>query len=249
MDRNLGSSIANKIDDVHQDIAFIGSRAQFPDSLLRLVDFEITNGSVIRFDNPAAVRERLFDPPVLAGLIVVHEALWDQIDLGTVQEMQQNGSMVAIAYRDPERVIPILKSEDPRLRGIGFLPTELNIDSMLTILRLLQTGYAFVANDLLKEVGLFAALAPALDAAPAPQPLESQNDTLRDNGSSQLRKLTPREREVLALVADGLQNKHIANELSLSEHTVKLHLHHVISKLGARNRTDAAMRFRKENSV
>ena len=48
--------------------------------------------------------------------------------------------------------------------------------------------------------------------------------------------LTPRERQVAFLVARGLSNKDVARELGLSEGTVKIHLHNVFQKLGAKNR-------------
>ncbi len=52
-------------------------------------------------------------------------------------------------------------------------------------------------------------------------------------------RLTPREREVLALLAQGLGNKQIAWELSVSEHTVKYHISSLYAKLGAGSRTEA----------
>jgi DNA-binding NarL/FixJ family response regulator len=51
--------------------------------------------------------------------------------------------------------------------------------------------------------------------------------------------LTPREREVLELVGQGLANKLIARKLQISEHTVKFHLSSISTKLGAVSRTDA----------
>jgi len=54
--------------------------------------------------------------------------------------------------------------------------------------------------------------------------------------------LTPRELDVLRLVAQGLGNKEIAAELDLSSHTVKYHLASVLAKLGARSRTEAVSR-------
>lgn len=51
--------------------------------------------------------------------------------------------------------------------------------------------------------------------------------------------LTPREMQVLELVADGLPNKAIAASLGVSDETVKFHLTSVFGKLGASNRTDA----------
>jgi len=54
--------------------------------------------------------------------------------------------------------------------------------------------------------------------------------------------LTPRELEVLALVAEGRRNREIARRLFINEATVKTHLIHVFSKLGAGNRTEAVAR-------
>jgi len=52
--------------------------------------------------------------------------------------------------------------------------------------------------------------------------------------------LSHRERQILSLVAFGLRNKEIAQELSISEATVENHLHHIFEKLGVNNRVQAA---------
>jgi len=54
--------------------------------------------------------------------------------------------------------------------------------------------------------------------------------------------LTPRERRVLELVASGLSNRAIADELGVSEHTVKFHVRSLLDKLGAETRADAVAR-------
>jgi DNA-binding NarL/FixJ family response regulator len=54
--------------------------------------------------------------------------------------------------------------------------------------------------------------------------------------------LTPREAEVLALLAEGLTNKAIAQRLSISDHTVKFHVNAILGKLDAQSRTDAVVR-------
>jgi DNA-binding CsgD family transcriptional regulator len=54
--------------------------------------------------------------------------------------------------------------------------------------------------------------------------------------------LTPREREVLQLVAEGLPNKLIADRLGISEHTAKFHVNAILDKLGADTRTDAVVK-------
>jgi DNA-binding NarL/FixJ family response regulator len=55
-------------------------------------------------------------------------------------------------------------------------------------------------------------------------------------------ELTPREIEVLRLLADGLANKDIAARLSISEHTIKFHIRSILGKLGAASRTEAVAR-------
>jgi len=58
--------------------------------------------------------------------------------------------------------------------------------------------------------------------------------------------LTPREREVLEMLASGLVNKEIAAKLSISEHTVKFHVASILGKLGAATRTEAvSLGFRR----
>ncbi|MFQ5889789.1 MAG: response regulator [Gemmatimonadota bacterium] len=61
-------------------------------------------------------------------------------------------------------------------------------------------------------------------------------------------QLTDREREVLALVAEGLTNAQIARRLRVSGNTVKFHLQNLYMKLGVSNRTEAAARYLKERS-
>ncbi|NGO52945.1 UDP-glucose 4-epimerase GalE [Allomesorhizobium camelthorni] len=74
-----------------------------------------------------------------------------------------------------------------------------------------------------------------LPARPAMHPEKLQKDQA---GSAT--DLTPREHQVMQQLSKGLQNKIIAANLGVSEHTVKIHLHHIIRKLGATNRTGAA---------
>jgi len=51
--------------------------------------------------------------------------------------------------------------------------------------------------------------------------------------------LTPREREILELMADGANNRIIASRLAISRHTVKFHVAAILAKLGAGTRTEA----------
>ena len=64
---------------------------------------------------------------------------------------------------------------------------------------------------------------------------------MRAVASPQEDPLTPRERQVLELIARGMSNKRIALELGIAEKTVKTHVGHVLAKLGVSDRTQAAL--------
>jgi ATP/maltotriose-dependent transcriptional regulator MalT len=62
---------------------------------------------------------------------------------------------------------------------------------------------------------------------------------VRDQGKIESLRITPRELEILQLIAEGLSNKEIAARVFVSENTVKTHSSRVFDKLGARRRTQA----------
>ena len=76
---------------------------------------------------------------------------------------------------------------------------------------------------------------PRLPSALGP-PLKARNGATE----SVLEVLTDREREIMRLVSGGLSNKEIARRLSISQGTIKVHLHNIYEKLGINNRTALA---------
>ena len=64
---------------------------------------------------------------------------------------------------------------------------------------------------------------------------------LAANGKERPNALTPRQREILRLLASGLENKQIARRLGIGVHTVKTHVSRVLQKLGATSRTEAVV--------
>jgi two-component system, NarL family, nitrate/nitrite response regulator NarL len=82
----------------------------------------------------------------------------------------------------------------------------------------------------------YRALLTPRDAAPqAPAEFPSHESPV-------VEELTPRELEVLRLLAEGLPNKTIAQRLDISEHTVKFHVNALLGKLGVASRTEAVVR-------
>lgn len=70
-------------------------------------------------------------------------------------------------------------------------------------------------------------------------PIPTGEPFLPDNGKREALGITPRELEILELIAQGLSNREIAEKLFVSENTVKTHSSRVFDKLGAKRRTQA----------
>lgn len=111
--------------------------------------------------------------------------------------------------------------ETINLGAAGYIPKHLSGAAMISALKLVLSGERFLPSLL---------LTPDQPDQPA-------------NSGPIAGKLTPREREVLALLREGLPNKVIANRLNLSEVTVKSHLFSIFRKLGVQNRVQAARRL------
>jgi DNA-binding NarL/FixJ family response regulator len=66
--------------------------------------------------------------------------------------------------------------------------------------------------------------------------------------AAEMAELSPRELEILELLAAGHPNKIIANRLGVADGTVRWHLRHVYEKLHVRSRTEAALKFRSASA-
>jgi len=108
----------------------------------------------------------------------------------------------------------------------GYLLKGIDPDEFIRRLEGLQRGEAPISR--LSAARILEEFSRAPDAAPE-DPAPSAADVL-----------TPREVQVLGLVAEGATNRAIATDLAISENTVKNHLSHILAKLHLRSRTEAA---------
>lgn len=217
-------------------VIFVGSCLAFSKRVLRFVEKEFPGLVVMRCDDVAAVASAspaAAEPP---RLVVVDEALADDLvaRFGLYADAAGTADLV-LAYRQIAVARRLLQSAEAAdgLAAVKFLPMNLQLEVWLSVMCLLIHGETYIPAELLPLVQMRAANAVAsIEPAPPSPPRATAGGGL-----------TRRELDVLALVADGKSNKVIAGQLNLSEHTVKLHLHHIIAKLGVRNRTGAARWF------
>lgn len=120
----------------------------------------------------------------------------------------------------------------------GVLPMNLGLDAWLSVIRLMLCGGEYYPPR------MFRSFAERISDARGSLPGHGARPAQQRGRDGEIAELTAREVQILEMVSRGLQNKTIAAEFRLSEHTVKIHLHNIISKLGAHNRTEAAARFR-----
>ena len=127
-----------------------------------------------------------------------------------------------------------------RAGASGFLLKDVTAERLFDAVRIIAAGEALLAPTVTRRlISEFAQLRPrAGDAAGATGPAAPPGPA---GTMGALATLTPRETQVLRLVAEGLSNPEIAARLVVTEETVKTHVSRVLAKLGLRDRTQAVV--------
>lgn len=210
------------------DLIFIGASVTFSRRTLKLVNQEFPG---VRASRLGSIEDFVGEKTPCRKsprLIVVDELfVEDLVTRPRVYREAAGSADLVLAYTRPAAARRIMAPQgDATVPGVvKLLPMNMKIEAWLSVLCLLIHGETYIPPDLL--VAEAPTSAPAVSVASATTP--------RAEGL-----LTAREMDVLELVAAGKSNKVIAGQLRLSEHTVKLHMHHILAKLGLDNRTGAA---------
>lgn len=140
-------------------------------------------------------------------------------------------------------VVGTIQKASPRSRVV-LLTTSESAEDLLAAVKAGASGYLTKDTPLPR---LAAAMRDVLDGGAAISPamggklFSAMRDLLRHNGSRSMRRseLTGREVEILGLVGEGKTSKEIAEELFISENTVRNHVRNILDKLGMKSRFEA----------
>jgi DNA-binding NarL/FixJ family response regulator len=157
-----------------------------------------------------------------------------------LQMPEMDGIQATARMRDRHPEIPVLVlttfDDDANLFGAlragaaGYLLKDVSSDTLVAALQAATRGESFLQSTVTGRV--VAAFARLMEEGGG-------------RAEALVLPLSPREREILALLGTGASNKEIADRVNLAEGTVKNHVTNILSKLDVRDRTQAALRARQ----
>jgi DNA-binding NarL/FixJ family response regulator len=209
-------------------LLLVDDQALFREGLRTLLglqeDFEVVGEAANGEEAVACVRSLAPDVvlmdlrmPVLDGVEATRRIVAEQPDCRVI---------VLTTFEEDEEVFSAL-----RAGAAGYLLKASPSGKLCEAIRLATRGESFLEPSVTaKVVGEFARMGARTARRMAPPLAEP---------------LSVRERDVLRLLAEGRSNKEIASELGIAEGTVKNHMSNVLGKLGALDRTQAALRARE----
>ncbi len=185
-------------------------------------DFQIV-GEAENGKSAIALVEELYDTPQQPDLILMDVRMPVMDGVAAIQKLAQQFSSISVlvlsTFDDDEYITQAMQ-----FGAKGYLLKDTPIEEIAYAIRAAIKGYTQLGPGLFQKF------------------LTQSNQS---NPSKELptvlQALTPREKEVLSLIAKGANNKEIAQELYISERTVKAHITSILSQLNLRDRTQAAI--------
>ena len=212
----------------------ICSADTFPECLVYAIEREFPSLAVERAISLEAACA-MFEQPVC--LIIIDTEFLPAVAARAADLSRYHpAAPIVLAQQDshvPVSIQDVLNANPVR----SVLPMDLKLDVWLSVIRLILRGGEYFPMTMFRSYARSLQQKAADCSASIEQPVTDLLDL------AEMRGLTDREFQILEMVARGLQNKIIAAALHLSEHTVKIHLHNIITKLGVHNRTEAAAVF------
>jgi DNA-binding NarL/FixJ family response regulator len=197
-------------------IVVIHGRAVFRDCFVRCLEISYKDHEIFSFANVAEWCSSKEPNALAAAVVIAVIDSGDEFNLATAEFLESAAANIPVVIvsdvDDLDHIVRTLKS------GVrGYIPTSLPFNIAVEAVRLVKAGGTFV---------------------PASSFVHDRNGQSTAKTSV---LLTERQMKVVEEIRYGKANKQIAYELNMSEHTVKVHLRHIMRKLKAKNRTEVAV--------
>lgn len=166
-------------------------------------------------------------------VLVLDVSLPDMNGVAVTRTLRRQGTRIAIliltVHNDPQTIFGLLESG-----AVGYVLKDEALETLVNAVRAAARGETWLSPAVARQV-VRRAVGPN---PPIPPSLAGKGG---EGGLGFGSDLTPREVEVLRLIARGLDNTAIAQELCLTKRTVQNHISNIYGKLGAASRTEAAL--------
>ena len=194
-----------------------------------------------------ALMDQLMDTPNQPDLVLldIHMPIMDGVI--TTQHIRQRWADVNVlilsTFDDDEYVAQAMQ-----YGAKGYLLKDTPSEELAEAIRSIYKGYTYLGPGLFEKVLAVSSGGASTLTSPPPTMLPPEQEsvsldhsTALVNPPSELLTLTPREKEVLGLIATGANNREIAEALRISQRTVKNHVSRILSHLQLRDRLQAAL--------
>jgi NarL family two-component system response regulator LiaR len=184
-------------------------------TFLELQDGIVVAGQAADGEEAATMSQRLQPDVVLMDLVM---PVLDGVRAITrIREIAPETRVIVLtSFADDEKIVAAI-----RAGAAGYLMKDVSPQDLAAAIRLVHAGEPILAPEVMRRLMAEVGRAPG-----SPEPADN---------------LTEREIVVLKLIANGLSNKEIARDLTLSEKTVKTHVSNILQKLHLADRTQAAL--------
>ncbi|MEE4161437.1 MAG: response regulator transcription factor, partial [Woeseiaceae bacterium] len=151
---------------------------------------------------------------------------------------EATAALAAAGYRTPVIILTTFDDHEQVLEGIragakGYLLKDVSLENLIRAIESVAAGETMIQPAITEALlkGLSRQSVGTFEASDMPEPL------------------TPRETEVVRLMAGGYSNKEISQALNKSEGTIKNHVSNILAKLGVRDRTRAVLKAIELNAI
>lgn len=162
-----------------------------------------------------------------------------------LEEMPETRVLMLTVSEDSDDLIETL-----RAGACGYLLKNIQAETLVSAIKTAAQGESVVSPQMMGKLlnGVRSQASRAAGAPTRDASVRVQAETRGAGEGGELDKLSPREREILQLIARGQSNKEIARTLELAESTVKIHVQNMLRKLNLSSRVQAAV-YAVENGL